>query len=93
MVTIRMIDTEFAQKPNKRALRRKLNMSKAKRKAFISRNVYGLDWYRHLHQYSKNKVHCSCNLCRFRSSFEPDEKPVQDLKRLEDMEEQLKEIV
>ena len=88
-----MTDTEFAQKPNKRALRRKLNMSKARRKAFISRSVYGLDWYRHLHQYSKNKVHCSCNLCRFRSSFEPDEKPVQDLKRLEDMEEQLKEIV
>ena len=88
-----MIDTEFAQKPNKRALRRKLNMSKARRKAFISRSVHGLDWYRHLHQYSKNKVHCSCNLCRFRSSFEPDEEPVQDLKRLEDMEEQLNEIV
>lgn len=30
-----MTDTEFAQKPNKRALRRKLNMSKARRKAFI----------------------------------------------------------
>ena len=58
-----MTDTEFAQKPNKRALRRKLNMSKARRKAFISRSVYGLDWYRHLHQYSKNKVHCSCPMC------------------------------
>lgn len=91
-LTVSMIDTEFAQKPNRRALRRKLNLSKARRKAFLSRNIYGIDWYRHMHQYSKNKIHCSCNLCCFQSFFEPDQKPLQDKKRIEDMDEQIKEL-
>jgi len=27
-------------------------------------NAYGWDYYDNLHQYSKNKIHCSCPLCR-----------------------------
>jgi hypothetical protein len=91
-----MTDTEFAQKPNKRALRRKLNMSKARRKAFISRNVYGLDWYRHLHQYSKNKIHCSCGLCRSKTNnkthkhvwFPAMNWQMCDLRRIQEMDDE-----
>lgn len=41
---------------------------KALRKKRISENVYpwfGEDWdyYDNLHQYSKNKIHCSCPAC------------------------------
>jgi len=62
----------------KRAWRRHKNYVKAKRKREISISiswyhpifwndfddgVYKLGWYNNLHQYSKNKVHCSCHLC------------------------------
>lgn len=52
-----------------RAERRKRNWNKAIRKRRIAREVYpclpGEDWeyYDNLHQYSKNKIHCSCGLC------------------------------
>ena len=26
-------------------------------------NAYGWDYYDNLHQYSKNKIHCSCPMC------------------------------
>ena len=26
-------------------------------------NAYGQDYYDNLHQYSKNKIHCSCPIC------------------------------
>ena len=47
-----------------RAERRHNNARKAIRKHRISR-TYGLDkdWYDNLHQFSKNKIHCSCPLC------------------------------
>lgn len=35
------------------------------RKKLISNSVYGLDWYRHDGQYSKEKIHCGCGLCKF----------------------------
>ena len=37
--------------------------SKALRKRNISNRVYGYDFYENLHQYSKNKIHCSCPMC------------------------------
>ena len=37
--------------------------SKALRKRNISNRVYGFDVYENLHQYSKNKIHCSCPYC------------------------------
>ena len=37
--------------------------TKALRKRNISNRVYGYDFYENLHQYSKNKIHCSCPCC------------------------------
>lgn len=36
----------------------------ALRKQRISREVMNWEYYDNLHQYSKNKIHCSCGLCR-----------------------------
>lgn len=41
-----------------RGKRRKLNIAKALRKKRMSP-----DYYDNLHQYSKNKIHCSCPVC------------------------------
>ena len=45
-----------------RGKRRKLNIAKALRKKKISEYVSGIS-YNNLHQYSKNKIHCSCPSC------------------------------
>lgn len=37
---------------------------KAVRKRRICREVYGWEYYNNLHQYSSNKIHCSCPMCR-----------------------------
>lgn len=49
-----------------RAERRHLDRTKALRKRAITREIYGSDfeYYRDLHTYSKNKIHCSCSMCR-----------------------------
>lgn len=51
-----------------RAWRRYKNYIKAKRKRDIDFDIYGWSqyfhpWYNNLHQYSKNKIHCSCPMC------------------------------
>ena len=49
-----------------RGWRRKKDFSKSKRKKDIDAAVYGgygTHWYNNLHQYSKNKIHCSCGMC------------------------------
>ena len=55
-----------------RAELRKLNAKKARRKEAIVRKVYNMDplnnedgdhYYDNLHQFSKNKIHCSCPSC------------------------------
>ena len=43
-----------------RAWRRYKDYTKAKRKMKLAR----WPWYSHFHQYSKNKIHCSCPMCR-----------------------------
>lgn len=53
---------------------RKMNWKHAIRKRSICRNVnsdnYSAgDWYNNLHQYSKNKIHCSCWMCRARGLY------------------------
>ena len=45
------------------AKRRHKDFAKALRKQNICRNNYHFEWYNNLHQYSKNKIHCSCWLC------------------------------
>jgi hypothetical protein len=65
-------------KNKNRAERRKRDFSKARRKRSIAK-----DWYSNLHQYSKNKIHCSCGLCRFRSTYNYKDKTHSDSMREE----------
>ena len=56
-----------------RAERRYLNKKKALRKRAITRNVYvhyydNFEYYDNLHQYSKNKIHCSCPMCSYKTN-------------------------
>ena len=46
-----------------RAWRRYKDYTKAKRKRNIDAAIYQYPWYNNLHQYSKNKIHCSCPMC------------------------------
>ena len=77
MVTEYLNDFDFENAPDhlekdmKRKIRRKRDFRKAKRKEAITRKVYhskpldeeGWHWYDNLHQFSKNKIHCSCPMC------------------------------
>ena len=88
-----------------RAERRHDDWTKAIRKRNIDRDLqsssFCYDWYDNLHQYSKNKIHCSCSLCRAktrnkkysrRKSWTPSvnwDDP--DMKKIIDMKEQLDE--
>ena len=49
-------------------------------------NAYGWDYYDNLHQYSKNKIHCSCPLCRGISKH--GESTISDRRKLEKMKDQ-----
>lgn len=70
---------------------------KAIRKRRLDRTIYGntRDWYDNLHQYSKNKIFCSCPLCRAKtrkgSSWGVGGKnwPIADKKRIDEMNDQL----
>ena len=42
---------------------RENNWKHALRKRRIAREVLKWDYYDNLHQYSKNKIHCSCSMC------------------------------
>ena len=75
------------------AQRRHNNVKKAIHKRNISRAVYGMDWYNNLHQYSDNKIHCSCNLCRFRPVWDPNNKPISDVKKEASMKYKLDEYL
>lgn len=50
------------------AYNRKKSFTKAKRKQNICKNYYGWEYYNNLHEYSKNKIHCSCVLCRAKTA-------------------------
>ena len=80
-----------------RGWRRAKNIAKAKRKRRIDRyysdSIFYYPWYNNLHQYSKNKIHCSCPMCRrkrknrgaaamYNGSFNP---TMQDRRRLDSM--------
>ena len=72
--------------------RRKKDYSKARRKRSLCRQVHiNSDWYDNLHQYSKNKIHCSCGMCRFRNIWAPNRKPMSDVRKIEGMKYKLKE--
>lgn len=82
-----------------RAERRHTDFRKAIRKKKITKTWNdGHDYYSNLHQYSKNKIHCSCPMCSIktnnknRSGARGWEKSknwsTKDKKRIEDMKEQ-----
>ena len=77
-----------------KAEKRHNDWKKAIRKRKII-NAYGWDYYDNLHQYSKNKIHCSCPICRRKTNKQ---KQVwssgknwssRDERRIEEMEDQL----
>ena len=66
-ITDEMAEKEFSSTKNNgknRGDRRKQDFSKARRKQRMRSDYYG-----NLHQYSKNKIHCSCRLCRGKDYF------------------------
>lgn len=80
--------------PKTRAQRRKTDASKARRKKRIAGAVYyswssdAWEYYDNLHQYSKNKIHCSCPMCREKTrdkvglaSGKKYNPPIRDLRR------------
>lgn len=50
------------RKPRSSNFNRTMSWRKALRKKRIA-SYYDITYYEHLHQYSKNKVHCSCPMC------------------------------
>lgn len=76
-------------KNKRRSIRRKNNWKKAVRKRNISDKILCIDskvWsdkqrYNNLHQYSKNKIHCPCPECRFRSYLHPKQRTYSDMKK------------
>lgn len=67
--------------------RRHVAFREALRKRNICRTVYHLEWYTNLHEYSKNKIHCSCPMCspKTRSCDGEYTPPVSDLRKIEAM--------
>lgn len=60
---------DFTEKDRTRFDRRKQDYAKAvsKRRKDLNRGNVSKEhpWYNNLHQYSKNKIHCSCLMCAF----------------------------
>lgn len=82
-----------------RGERRKINFLHAIRKKKIDRQYpLGEEYpmYNNLHQYSKNKIHCSCPDCRGRSTGygnnSIEQLKISEQKKIHSMENQLDEI-
>ena len=59
------IEEEVFEKNKRRAIRRKTDVKKSLRKKKIAETCFydSSGCYDNLHQYSKNKIHCSCFSC------------------------------
>ena len=81
-------------KDGKKGNRRKIDYKKAKRKARIdlARSCDGLPLYDNLHQYSKNKIHCSCRLCRGKDYFGRHVITEQEVRSHDEMLVELREL-
>lgn len=86
------------------AEKRHNDWTKAIRKRNICINEYGWEYYDNLHQYSKNKIHCSCPMCSAKTKNKGTHKirqvyaPVRnytksDLLKIEKLNAQLKEYL
>lgn len=65
------VPKDCIEKDRTRAIRRKNNVKKSVRKKKLDKDIRGTyaNWTpRPLHQYSKNKIHCSCPLCRAKTN-------------------------
>ena len=58
----------YLEKDKSRAKRRRTDRSKAYSKAKLDRQISYFVCYKNLHQYSKNKIHCSCPACSAKSN-------------------------
>jgi len=96
-VTVPTLKEPVLHKNPKRGNRRKQDFHKAISKRKTNNNVknIGTLWYDNLHQYSKNKIHCSCLMCAFNSKKHGQVvfKSIShgDMMRLEDMKEQIRD--
>lgn len=81
------------------AERRHNDAVKATRKKNICIKHYDFNYYNNLHQYSKNKIHCSCPLCAAKTNskyvhggrFNGKNPCLRDRKTLESMSQQMEE--
>ena len=95
---VELDEDDFDPKKKTRSLRRKTDFKKAIRKKKII-NGYGWDYYSNLHQYSKNKIHCSCPMCRAKTAktklhtWGPGGKnwKMSDRRKIEELKDQLNE--
>ena len=74
-----------------RAWRRKKDFSKAKRKKDIDQSTCFEDYtyYNNLHQYSKNKIHCSCWMCS--AKIKTHGYNISDQKRIDSINEKIRD--
>lgn len=83
---------EMDKMPRTRAERRKADFHKASHKRYIVHHVYGFrnGWYDNLHEYSKNKIHCSCPMCSAKTNrrrkFDLHGYSLQDQRRVDEMD-------
>lgn len=97
-------------KGNSSAYNRDVSKRKAIRKRRIAEEIYPGEksnpWYDNLHQYSKNKIHCSCPMCSAKTRNKGRRRykiggnyarnlnyKIADLKKLIDMDEQELEFI
>ena len=65
---------EGLEKDKRREKKKKNDYKKAIRKRRLTKELYSSnsdcnwDYYNNLHQYSKNKIHCSCGMCRAKTN-------------------------
>ena len=89
-----------------RAYNREITRRKALNRRRLARKIYPCDendYYDNLHQYSKNKIHCSCPMCSAKTrnkrkrrgngyGFAPSiNYKISDQRKVDAMEEDLKE--
>lgn len=81
------------EKDRSRAKTRHNCWRKALRKRRIIRQ-YGIEYYDNLHQYSKNKIHCSCPICSRETWHQGDNSKerlkISDQRKLNNINEQIK---
>lgn len=95
-------------KPNSTAYNRDISRRKALRKKRLAKEIYSwhdkdFEYYNNLHQYSKNKIHCSCPMCspKTRNKGRRDRKnymrslnyKLSDLKRIISMDQEEMEYI